>query len=142
MRTTVASFGEQHFGQAVLGDQRRTKCLTRLADRIYRHPGGTLPHKLHDPKDYKAMDRLMNRPEVTHGSVLEAHRQWTLERMQKMNGVVLIVDDTTDLDYSGLSSITDLGPIGNNHGRGLLCHNSLAFDPKRRELIGLVNQTL
>src|SRR6266705_2359355 len=78
MKTTVATFGEAHFGEAALGHKRRNRCLVRIADRIYRHPGGTLPAKLHDPKDYKAMDRLMNRPEVTHAAVLETHRQRTL----------------------------------------------------------------
>ena len=69
--TPVASFGERHFGAACLGHKRRSKCLVRIAQQIYRHPGGTLPTKLHDPKDYKAMDRLMNRPEATHASVLD-----------------------------------------------------------------------
>lgn len=142
MTTTVASFGETHFRRAVLGHQRRTRCLIRIADQIYRHPGGTLPTKLHAPKDYKAMDRLMNRPEVTHAAVLAAHRQRTLERMRQTPGLVSVLHDTTELDYSGLRSITDLGPIGGGLNRGFLCHNSLAFDPQRREVIGLVNQIL
>jgi hypothetical protein len=142
MRTTVASFGEAHFGEAVLGHKRRTKCLVRIADRIYRHPGGTLPAKLHAPKDYKAMDRLMNRPTVTHAAVLEPHRQRTLERMRETQGLVLVLHDTTELDYSGLRSIGDLGPIGGGLNRGYLCHNSLAFDPRRHEVIGVANQIL
>jgi hypothetical protein len=142
MMTTVATFGEVHFGEARLGHQRRTKCLVRIADLTYRHPGGTLPAKLHDPKDYKAMNRLVNRPEVTHAAILEPHRQRTLERMRQAKGVVLVLHDTTELDYSGLLSISDLGPIGNGHGRGYLCHNSLAFDPQRHEVMGLVNQIL
>jgi len=109
---------------------------------MYRHPGGTLPEKLHEPKDYKAMDRLVNRPEVTHAAVLEPHRQRTLERMRQATGVVLVLHDTTELDYSGLHSIADLGSIGNGGGRGFLCHNSLAFDPQRHEVMGLVNQIL
>jgi hypothetical protein len=140
--TTVASFGERHFGAARLGHRRRTQCLVRIADQIYRHPGGTLPAKLHEPKDYKAMDRLMNRPETTHTGVLEPHRQQTLERMRQSNGVVLVLHDTTELDYSGLQSISDLGPIGGGFNRGYLCHNSLAFDPQRHEVIGLANQIL
>jgi hypothetical protein len=142
MKTTVASFGERHFSEANLGDKRRTKCLVRIADRIYRHPGGTLPAKLHDPKDYKAMDRLVNRPEVTHAAVLEQHCQQTLANMRQAKGVQLVLHDTTELDYSGLRSITDLGPIGGGLNRGFLCHNSLAFDPQRHEIIGLVNQVL
>lgn len=131
MTTSVASFGEKHFGQASLGHRRRTKCLTRIADRSYRHPGGTLPTKLRDPKDYKAMDRLMNQAEVTHASVLATHRQHTLAQLRQTSEVRLLIHDTTELDYSGLRSITDLGPIGNGGGRGFLCHNSLAVDPQR-----------
>lgn len=140
--TPVASFGERHFGAACLGHKRRSKCLVRIAQQIYRHPGGTLPTKLHDPKDYKAMDRLMNRPEATHASVLETHRQHTLQQMRQNQDVVLILHDTTELDYSGLHSITDLGPIGGGLNRGYLCHNSLAFDPQKHEVLGLVNQIL
>jgi hypothetical protein len=139
---TVASFGQRHFGAARLGDPRRTQCLVRIAQQIYRHPGGTLPAKLHEPKDYKAMDRLMNRPEVTHASVLEAHYQLTQQAMRQTAGVVLVLHDTTELDYSGLRSITDLGPIGGGLNRGYLCHNSLAFDPQRHQVLGLAHQIL
>lgn len=140
--TTVASFGERQFAAARLGHRRRTQCLVRIADQVYRHPGGTLPAKLHAPKDYKAMDRLMNRPETTHAAVLEPHRRQTLEQMRQTSGVVLVVHDTTELDYSGLRSIPDLGPIGGGLNRGYLCHNSLAFDPRRHEVLGLANQIL
>jgi len=140
--TATATFGQTHFGQAALGDPRRARCLIRIADQIYRHPGGTLPAKLQAPKDYKAMDRLMNRPEATHAAVLEPHRQHTLAQMRRCAGVVLVVHDTTELDYSGLRSIPDLGPIGGGHTRGYLCHNSLAFDPQRHEVLGLASQIL
>jgi hypothetical protein len=140
--TTTTTLGEINFGEAALGDPRRTRCLVRIADSIYHHPGGTLPAKLHEPKDYKAMDRLMNRPEATHEAVLETHRQRTLEAMRQTKDVVLVLHDTTELDYSGLRSIADLGPIGGGLNRGYLCHNSLAFDPKRHEVIGLANQIL
>lgn len=139
---TATTFGTSHFGAAQLGHKKRTQCLIRIADCIYRHPGGTLPAKFHTPKDYKAMVRLMNRPEVTHAAVLAPHYQRTLALMYQTSDPVLIVHDTTELDYSGLKSITDLGSIGNGGCRGYLCHNSLAFEPQRREVLGLVSQIL
>lgn len=142
MTTFEPSFGETHFGAADLGHRQRNRCLVKIADLIHRHPGGTLPAKLHAPKDYKAMDRLVNRPEVTHPAVLRAHCERTLDRMRQADGPVLVLHDTTELDYSGLRSIADLGSIGGNLGRGYLCHNSLAFDPQRREVLGLVHQIL
>ena len=139
---TMTSFGRTQFGSAPLGHKMRTECLVKIADRIHRHPGGTLPEKLYEPKDYKAMDRLMNRPEVTHQSVLASPRERTLVRMREATGAVLVLHDTTELDYSGLLSIKDLGSIGGDLNRGYLCHNSLAFDPQRREVLGLANQIL
>ena len=110
MMTSVASFGEKNFGGANLRHERRTKCLVRIADLIYRHPGGTLPFKLRAPKDYKAMDRLMNQEEVTHATVLETHRQRTLERMREEKKVILVLHDTTELDYTGLGPSPTWGP--------------------------------
>src|SRR5438046_6884382 len=111
MKTSEGSFAETHFGAAQLGHQMRNRCLVKIADLIHRHPGGTLPAKLHEPKDYKAMDRLMNRPEVTHANVLAAPCERTRQRMREATGVTLVLHDTTELDYSGLHSITDLGSI-------------------------------
>lgn len=142
MATLEMSFGETHFGGCDLGHQERNRCLVKIADVIHRHPGGTLPHKLHAPKDYKAMDRLMNRPEVTHQAVLQGHMERTLGLMRQADGPILVLHDTTELDYSGLHSIADLGSIGGNLGRGYLCHNSLAYDPTQRRVLGLANQIL
>src|SRR5262249_45890326 len=139
---TTTQFGATHFGAAQLGHKKRTACLVKIADLIYRHPGGTLPHKLHAPKHYKAMDRLMNRAPVTQAAVLEPHRQLTRQRMSQVEGPVLVLHDTTELDYSGLKSIADLGSSGNGSGRGFLCHNSLAFDAQQHEVLGLANQIL
>jgi hypothetical protein len=140
--TATASFGMTQFGSAALGHKKRSECLVKIADLIHRHPGGTLPAKLHEPKDYKAMDRLMNRPEVTHANVLAAPCERTRQRMRAASGVILVLHDTTELDYSGLRSIIDLGSIGGDLNRGYLCHNSLAFDPEQREVLGLANQIL
>lgn len=134
-------FVPSYFGAVDLGHKSRNRCFVRVAQQISRHPGGTLPDKLSDPADYAAMDRLMNRRETTHASVLAAHRQCTLAKMQACPGVVLILHDTTVLDYSGKKSL-GLAAVGNGHGSGYLCHNSLAVDPERREVFGLVSQIL
>jgi hypothetical protein len=65
----------------------------------------------------------------------------TRELIAAHEGPVLILHDTTTLDYSGLKAV-DLGPIGEGHGRGYLCHNSLAVDPGTREVLGLAHQIL
>lgn len=134
-------FVADYFGDVDLGHKGRSRCFRRVAEQIGRHPGGTLPDKLGDANDYVAMDRLMNRPETTHAAVLASHRQRTVEKMRACAGVVLILHDTTVLDYSGKKSL-GLAAVGNGHGSGYLCHNSLAVDPRTRDVLGLVSQIL
>jgi len=136
------SFGQRHFGACQLGDPRRTRRLVRLADQILAHPEGSLPHMLQHPPAYRALCRLANQPAVTHAAVLRPHRQATLEEIRARPGVVLLIHDTTELDFSGRTTLPGLGPIGNGGGRGYECHNSLAVDPDSGRLLGLMHQIL
>jgi hypothetical protein len=139
--TQANCFVRQHFGAVDLGHKARNDCLLRVAKSLCRHPGGTLPTKLANPTDYKAMDRLMNRAETTYASVLAGHLKLTRDRIASRAAVTLVLHDATTLDYSGLKSVK-LGPVGDGNGHGYLCHNSLAVDPQRREVLGLANQIL
>ena len=139
---TAVSFAQTNFGTVQLGHKARNAALLRLAENLCRHPGGTLPDKLSCPADYQSMCRLANRPETTHAAVLTPHCQRTRALIQQTPSAVLLLHDTTELDYSGLDAIATLGPIGNGHGRGYLCHNSLAIRPHTKEVLGLANQVL
>ena len=113
MSGTERSFGEIHFGGAELGNKARSRRMVKVADAVLRHPGGTLPHKLKDPAALQALYRLLQRSEVTHASVLAAHQAETFRRIEEHAGPLLAISDATELDYSGLHSLEDLGQIGN-----------------------------
>lgn len=136
------SFGEAMFGHAQLGDRRRTARLARLTDLLCRHPGGTLPEKLHSPKDLKALYRLCDCDEVTHEALIDSVRQAVLAECNQQE-VVLLIHDSTELDYSTHKSLAEqLGQVGRGLKRGYICHSSLAVKAEGREVIGLVNQRL
>jgi hypothetical protein len=140
---SLLAFGQEHFGEAYLGDRRRTDSLVDLADRFARHPHGTLPHKCKDPNALRRCYDLMKADAVTHETVLAPHVQRTLRRVQQQGGVVLLLHDGSELDYSGLTSLhQQLGQIGNGFGKGYECLNSLAVLPKGRTVLGLVSQLL
>jgi hypothetical protein len=130
-----------HFGGAALGDVRRSRRLIAVADTVFQRPCGTWPDRFEKPADLKAFYRLMENDQATHAAVLAPHRAQTLERMRREPGVVLTVNDTTELDFSGLA-IAELGQIGEGHGRGYECHNSLAVVAASGEVLGLANQIL
>lgn len=141
--TDTTRFAEAVFGSALLGDQRRTRRLVTLTDQICRHPGGSLPQKLHAPKDLKALYRLCDNQQVTHRALVQAAQQSTLQQIQQHSGDVLILHDGTELDYTSQSALSSqLGQIGKGNRKGYICHNALAVDPHTREVFGLAGQIL
>ncbi len=106
------------------------------------HPAGTFPEKL-PAAELKALYRLLGSDAVTHASVLASHFAATQAYgLAAAAGPVLILHDTTVLDYSGLHAVEGLGPIGDGRGRGYYCHNSLAVSAGTRAVLGLVAQTV
>jgi hypothetical protein len=138
----MVSFGRQHFGSCELGDKRLTDRLVRTTDLFLQHPGGTLPDKLNNTADLMGFYRLANNANVTHAKLIAAHAARTRQLIERATGVVLIIHDTTEIDFSGLESVEELGQIGHGGCRGFLCHNSLAYDYDAGEVLGLAGQLI
>ncbi len=139
----LSPFGQEHFGCAELGDKRRTKSLVDMANRMVKHPRGSLPEKLQDPNALRRLYDLMNTESVTHASVLQPHINRTAHLLLEHQGVALCLHDIEELDFTGHTSIHDqVGQIGNGHGRGYECHNSLVVLPKGPQVLGLLSQQL
>lgn len=136
----------RHFGSAALWDRRRTRRLVKTAELLMARPDGGLPQKLADRADLVGLYRLLDCERVTHAAVLEPHRRLTLAAMATHDGVVLVVHDTTELDFSGVAALAEgLGQIGNGGCRGYLCHNALAvglLGGGGRQVLGLAHQVL
>src|SRR5690349_238860 len=112
--TCARSFGEEHFGQADLGDRRRTRRLVRVADAFLAHPGGSLPDKCGDPAMYQGLLGLAGADAVTHAAVLLPHLQRTLSLLRGAAGwTALILHDITELGFTSRTTLApQLGLIG------------------------------
>jgi hypothetical protein len=140
---TCASLGEAIFGNAKLGDRRRTARLVKSFDQLCRHPGGSLPNKMAQPQNLKGLYRLMQCPKVTHAAILEPLRNYTLQNIERHAGYVLLIHDATELDYTSHHTLAkELGQVGKGLARGYVCHQVLAVQAKSREVLGLVDQIL
>jgi Transposase DNA-binding len=141
--TLLDDFAATHFGSARLGDKRLTQRLVLSADRIARHPEGSLPQKMGSPKKLKGLYRLVNNRKVTHRGVLQPHFDRTRQAVADCPGDCLIVHDTTEFDLTSKRSLREeTGEIGTGHNyRGFHCHNSIAVTTDGQPL-GLLNQIL
>ena len=131
-------WAQEHFGTAKLGDPRRTKRLVGSAAAIAAHPEISFP-SIFDWNELRAFYNLCGRDEATLQSLQTPHWQLTRQAMATLP-LVLIVHDTTELDFTSHHALQGAGPIGDHRGKGFLQHNSLAFSPDGSRLLGLAYQ--
>jgi Transposase DNA-binding/Transposase Tn5 dimerisation domain len=132
------AWAQHQFGQVDLGDVRRTRRLVSSATQIAQHPEHSFP-QLFDWDALRGFYGLCHRPEATLPTLQQPHWQHTREAMGQQP-LVLIVHDTTQLDFTSHAALQGTGPIGEGHARGFLQHNSLAIVPQPRQVLGLAYQ--
>jgi len=121
-----AEWAQLEFSLAELGDARRSKRLVEVASALAQSGTGTLPGAFRDWAELKGAYRLFSNKRVTYEKILTPHWQRTRQSCLEP-GEYLWIEDTTDLDYSSHPCCTGLGQIGNEHGRGLWMHSTLAL---------------
>ena len=130
----------QQWGTVSLGDRRLTERAVRIGTRLAAQPAASLPQQMADRAELVATYRLLDHPQVSHTALSQPH--WTTTRRQAGEAeLVLLVQDTTELDYTRYAAhLSGLGPIGNGGGQGLLLHSTLAVLPQPRQVLGLAHQ--
>jgi len=118
------------FGDAELGDARRTARLTHLATVLGAQPTASLPDATDDPATLTAADRFFANEAVDPAQILASHVQATTARLRQVP-LVLAVQDTTYLDWTHHPATTGLGPLAQATQQGLLAHTTLALTPDR-----------
>jgi hypothetical protein len=126
----VAGWVHREFAGARLGDRRLERRLIEIAGAFAVRPTGAIPQACGSWAATKAAYRFFDHERTTMDRLLEPHRGATVERMRR-EPVVLLVQDTTSLNYAGRPDMQGIGPIGSwaNGPRGLLLHNTMAFRP-------------
>jgi len=128
-----SEWARQEFGQAELGDKRLRERLIKIAEDWSRRPDASYLEAVEGARDaVKAFYSFVDseRDSVTPEAILGAHRERTIERIMAQQ-MVLIVQDTSDLNFSTRHHTEGLGFIGTNQTevetRGLKLHSSLAL---------------
>lgn len=120
-------WARREFGGVLLGDRRRTSRLVRVSASLFRRSSASLPKQMDDWSDLKAAYRLLSSASVTHESVGSDHWRRTREVAGQPNqGLILFVQDTTELDFSTHRATEGLGFAGNGKGLGIEVHTTLA----------------
>ena len=133
------SWAERTFGGVQLHDMRRTRRAVKAATNLAENPLGSLPAQMQTWKETKALYRWLDEPDVTFATLMQPHLHQTREQATGED-VVLLVQDSTDIDLSHRRKISGVGQIGNERGRGFFVQTVLAVRPQTREVLGCMAQ--
>ena len=140
----VRHWAEAQWGAVELGDARLRARAVEVGVRLTQHPSASLPQQMQEKAQLKGAYGLLKNPKVTHARLQQPH--WEATRAASAAyPVVLMVQDTTELDYTRYAeTLAGLGPLGDGRGRGLLLHSTLAVVPEGDggRVLGLAHQSI
>jgi hypothetical protein len=120
----MGSWALRELMQADLGDARLNERLVRLAERLSEHPEASIPQACGSRAEAKAAYRFWDNDAVSPSAILEPHRRRTVARAAA-EPIVLVVQDTTDVNLTVQASIEGLGYLSRREAQGLWAHHLL-----------------
>mgnify|MGYP006430419741 CR=1 FL=1 len=124
------SWAHEEMAGAALGDRRLSARAASLLDTLGAKPTLSIPAAARGWAETQAAYRFFDHNNVSAQSVLAPHIERTLERARAQR-VVLAVQDTTELDFTGKDDIEGLGPLTYAAQRGLHLHPTFLVTPER-----------
>ena len=121
------AWAELHFGELDLGDLRRNQRAVTIATAMATNPARSIPQMFLNPYDVKAAYSFFRHPEATPEPLQLAHREVACEQLHQP-GQYLLLEDTSEMSWSGQQPIAGLGPIGSGATglQGFHLHSMLA----------------
>ena len=132
-------WAEATFGSLRLGDPRRDRRALTIAYAMARETGASLPKQLHDEAALEATYRFLHSGHVSYEELLRPHVEMTRQDCRE-HQEVLLIQDTTEVDYQHHPKTSGLGPVGNGSHQGFLLQTVLAVVPSSRQVLGIAHQ--
>ena len=124
--------------QVDLGDGRLNQRLMRIVGDLIAHPTASVPEACGSWAATKATYRFWASPRVRPETILDPHILATRDRLAA-HDTVLVIQDTTDLDFTHHPATTGLGHLAQARLQGIRLHSALAITPAGVPL-GLLDQ--
>ncbi len=134
----MGSWAADELQHADLGDARLNERLVKIIEKAAAHPESSVPQACDTWAETKATYRFWSLKQVTPEAIRRAHTESTAERVGACS-TVLVVQDTTNLDFTRHAAVTGLGYLDAAHLRGLKVHSALAVSGLGVPL-GLIHQ--
>jgi hypothetical protein len=131
MDCQARGWAREEFGDAELGDARRTERLVRLASRAIARPGGRITEVCESDAERQGAYDFLECEQVGEGALQEAAAKAAIRRVAGQTYAFVAVDGTS-LGLSDCQRTKDFGAIGaySEGGRGLKVIHSYIVDSR------------
>lgn len=116
-----------------LGDVRLNRRARQVLTRFLESPSVSPTAASHGWAETLGAYRLMDHPECTLEAILQAHQQPVLQRVRACSRILLI-QDTTELDYSSKKQQIGRGPLAAADRQGYFLHTQWVVSEDRLPL--------
>jgi hypothetical protein len=115
-----------------LGDRRLNQRSFNILEGLGLAPGRTIPQAFQAWGEIKATYNFLNNDSVSEEKILAPHLEKTIERIKEYP-VVLLVSDTTDINYTTKQAMKGKERLDNKQN-GLWLHATIAVTPEKLNL--------
>jgi hypothetical protein len=123
-------WAQEEFGRCRLSAPLTERLMTMARD-FWARPMADIPEACESVSKMQAAYRFLSNEDVEFETLLQPHYAATEQRISDVGegSVVLVPQDTTSVNYSALTGVDGLGPIGTtvDGAQGLHLHSSLAM---------------
>lgn len=123
---------------AKFADARHKSRLQKIVKSLVKMPKASIPQAMGSWSQTKAAYRFLDTEKVTPQAIRASYSQATLKRVAQEQRV-LVIQDTTMLDFTQHRDTTGLGYLALPYQRGIILHSAFACTTKGVPL-GILNQ--
>lgn len=129
----VSDWIVEEMGAADLGDERLHKRLLLILQRMFNSPVASLKAACRGWAETVAVYRFFDNEQITEASLLQPHQEATLRRVREQRRV-MVIQDTTEIDYTARKDLEGAGPLSVKERRGFFAHSQYVITPERLPL--------
>lgn len=129
----MSDWVERETAASSMQDIRHKDRLRRVLQRLSDQPTQSIPGACQQWSDTLGVYRFLDNPRVDQHRILSGHQASTIERIGAEK-VVLVVQDTTFLEYGVTRSKPGFGTMKETEHEQYLLHPTVAFTPQRLNL--------
>jgi hypothetical protein len=119
------------------GDQRLNRRVIAVTEQLENGAEGSFSQCFQTRAELTAAYRLFDNNYITPEKILSGHYKSTTSRMKNQK-IVLLLNDTSSIDYTSKNTVEGLGILESAYTKGLLIHPLIAVTPERISL-GMVD---